>query len=378
MTNSSLDVKLASLAALCDAIPPPDAAAGAAASRRLDRLTKPPGSLGQFESLLVRLAAATGQVCPQVERRAVLLAAADHGVAAEGVSAYPQAVTAQMVLNFLAGGAAINALARAAGARLILVDAGVCEPVTASPTGDVAFEVLRLGAGTGNIAREPAMSALQALEGLLAGAALVEREHERGLDVLALGEMGIANTTPTAAITSALTGAPPEQTVGRGTGVNDAALDHKRHIVQLALDRYGANAALPEAARTPHASALDTLIQLGGFEIAVLAGATLAAAARRVPVLLDGYITAAAALVAASLAPQVRPYLLASHRSAEPGHALALAHLGLTPSNGAGPLLDLGLRLGEGSGAALALPLIASACHAMREMATFEEAGVSG
>jgi nicotinate-nucleotide--dimethylbenzimidazole phosphoribosyltransferase len=294
----------------------------------------------------------------------VLLAAADHGVAAEGVSAYPQAVTAQMVLNFLAGGAAINALAAAANAQIVVVDAGVASELPDHP------QLKRLGirAGSGNIAREPAMSEAEALAALAAGVVIVETLWTSGLNVLALGEMGIANTTPAAALTSAICGAPPELTVGRGTGVNEATLSHKRTIVARALLR----AALPA-----NADGLRVLCELGGLEIALLAGATLAAAARRVPVLLDGYITTAAALVVDCLTPTVRPYLFASHCSAEPGHRLALAHLGLSAENGAGPLLQLDLRLGEGSGAALALPLLVSATRLMRDMATFDEAGVS-
>jgi nicotinate-nucleotide--dimethylbenzimidazole phosphoribosyltransferase len=350
---------------LCAAIPTADQEAAAAARVRLDTLTKPRDSLGQLEALLLRLAASTGAVCPGLEQRAILLAAADHGVAAEGVSAYPQAVTAQMVLNFLTGGAAINALAQAAGARILLVDAGVASDLPDNP----ALRRLNIRRGSGNIAREPAMQPHEATGALLAGAALLEEEATRSLDVLALGEMGIANTTPAAALTSAFTGAGPEQTVGRGTGIDDATLQHKRAIVAQALQRLPAPAASSDA--------LTLLRELGGLEIAVMAGAMLAAATRRIPVLLDGYITTSAALVAAALAPNLRTHLFAAHCSAEPGHALALAHLGLTTEAGAGPLLQLDLRLGEGSGAALALPLLTSATRLMRDMATFEQAGVS-
>ncbi len=367
----------AALEAFCRAVPGPDEATAAAARRRLDTLTKPPGSLGQIEALLARLAASTGQVCPSLERRAVLLAAADHGVAAEGVSAFPQAVTGQMVLNFLSGGAAINALAAAANARIILVDAGIVADVPDHP--DLAR--LSIRRGSGNIAREPALTRAEATAALLAGAALVERHNANGLDILALGEMGIANTTPAAALTGACVGAPPALTVGRGTGVDDATLERKRAVVATALRRVADAHAIgvidsPDAA--PLAlDPLTILAELGGLEIAVLAGAALASAARRIPVLLDGYITTSAALIAAALAPNLRAHLFASHCSAEPGHALALAHLGLTAEQGAGPLLRLDLRLGEGSGAALALPLLASAARLMREMATFEQAGVA-
>lgn len=360
----------AELAARCAAVPLADAVAVAAARAHLDRLTKPRGSLGQLEDLLARLAGSTGQARPQVERRAIVLAAADHGVAAEGVSAYPQAVTAQMVANYLRGGAAINVLAASSGARLVVVDAGVIGPLPADP------RLRRLGgrAGSGNIAREPAMRPAEALQALLAGAALVDELWQDGLDLLALGEMGIANTTPAAALVSAVTGWPAARTVGRGTGIDDATLAHKIAVVEQALVRaHNAQAAphdeLPRAARL--------LAELGGREIAVLAGVALGAAARRVPVLLDGYITAAAALVAAELAPAVRDHLFAAHCSAELGHTLALAHLGLTVERGAGPLLRLDLRLGEGSGATLAMPVLVAATRLMSEMATFEQAGVS-
>lgn len=353
------------LAALCAAVPGADRTAAIAAQQRLDTLTKPRGSMGHVEHLLVRLAASTGQVCPSLEQRAVLLVAADHGVAAEGVSAYPQAVTAHMVRNFLEGGAAINALAAAADARIILVDAGVVGDMPDHP----ALHCLGIRRGSGNIAREPAMTPDEAQVALLAGAALVDEARTRpGLHLLALGEMGIANTTPAAALTSAFTGVAPEGTVGRGTGIDDAALAHKRTVVATALARAGAGSTT---------DALLLLCELGGMEIAVLAGATIAAASHRIPVLLDGYITTSAALVAAALAPQVSHHLLASHRSAEPGHALALAHMGLTAEQGAGPLLQLELRLGEGSGAALAMPLLLSATRLMRDMATFAQAGVA-
>ncbi|GAB4433270.1 MAG: nicotinate-nucleotide--dimethylbenzimidazole phosphoribosyltransferase [Chloroflexi bacterium OHK40] len=353
------------LATLCASVPPADTSAAAAARARLDRLTKPRGSLGQIEALLERLAGATGHVCPTIARPVVLLAAADHGVAAEGVSAYPREVTAQMVHNYLAGGAAINALAANAGARLVVLDAGVDADLPEGP------DLPRLGIrrGSGNIAREPAMTDDEALRALLGGAARAGELADAGADLLALGEMGIGNTTPAAAITSAVTGAPPDYTVGRGTGIDDATLARKVAVVAAALARWRSVGA--------PADGVGLLAQLGGLEIATLAGATLGAAARRVPILLDGYITAAAALAAVALAPTVRDHLIAAHCSAEPGHAIALEHLGLSEAHGAGPLLRLGLRLGEGSGAALAIPLITGATRLMREMATFDEAGVA-
>lgn len=358
------DERVELLSALCAAVAPADAGVVAAARARLDRLTKPQGSLGQIEDLIARLAGATGQVIPSMTRPAIVLAAADHGVSAEGVSAFPQAVTVQMCLNYLAGGAAINALAGAAGARLVVVDAGVAGDLPDDPR----LRRLAIRRGSGNIAREPAMSEAAAAAALLAGARLAGELIDEGVDLIALGEMGIANTTPAAALTSAFTGAPPMVTVGRGTGVDDEGLARKVAAVETALGR---------ARGAGTTGGLQTLAQLGGLEIAALAGAALGAAARRVPVLLDGYITTSAALAAAALAPAARDHMLASHCSAEPGHALALEHLGLTAEAGAGPLLRLGMRLGEGTGAALAMPLVAAAARVMREMATFDEAGVS-
>lgn len=358
------------LAALCAAVPSADRHAAAAAQQRLDSLTKPRKSMGQIEDLLVRLAASTAQVCPTIEHNVVLLAAADHGVADEGVSAFPQAVTAQMVLNFLSGGAAINALAAAAGARIVLVDTGVVGHLDNHPL------LHRAGSrrGSGNIAREAAMHHHEALDLLLAGAAMVNqvKEQSGGLHLLVPAEMGIANTTPAAALTSAFTGAPPDETVGRGTGIDDAMLAHKRNIVATALRRMHETTEVSQ----PWSQPLTMLCELGGLEIAFLAGAMLGAAAQRIPVLLDGYITTSAALVAAALAPDVAHHLIAAHRSQEPGHQVALARLGLTVEQGAGPLLQLDLRLGEGSGAALAMPLLSSAISMMRDMATFEQAGV--
>jgi nicotinate-nucleotide--dimethylbenzimidazole phosphoribosyltransferase len=341
---------------LCAQVPDPNPATAAAARARLDRLTKPPGSLGALEPLIVRLAAITGQVQPTFAQPAVLLAAGDHGVVHEQISAYPQSVTAQMVLNFLRGGAAINALAASAGARVIVVDAGVVADLPDHP----GLQRASAGRGTRNLLREPAMTRAEAAAAIVAGARIAADEIESGLDLLALGEMGIGNTTAAACLTSAFTGAPPELTTGRGAGLDDARLEHKRAVVAAALGR----------ARPMPADALGVLAELGGFEIAFLAGAALAAAARRVPVVLDGYITASAALVGVTLAPNLRHFLIAAHRSAEPGHRVALDHLDLQP------LLTLDMRLGEGSGAAIALPIIQGAARVMRDMATFEQAGV--
>ena len=324
--------------------------AGDDARRAYDGKTKPRRSLGRLEELGVRLAEIRGFVPDSLEA-AVVVAAGDHGVAAEGVSAYPSEVTAQMVLNFASGGAAINVLARQAGARLVLVDAGVAVPVDTP-----GVRELRLGPGTASFTSGPAMTDDQASRGLEAGAALVD---ELGVDVVGLGEMGIGNTTSASAITAALLDVPPEWVCGRGTGVDDAGLARKVDAVRRGL------AANP--AREP----LSVLAGLGGFEIAVLAGVVLGCARNRAVALLDGFITTAAALVAVRLEPGVGDVLIASHLSPEPGHALLLDALQLRP------LLDLELRLGEGSGAALALPLLRSAVAILAEMATFEDAGVT-
>jgi nicotinate-nucleotide--dimethylbenzimidazole phosphoribosyltransferase len=338
-------------------IAPLDEAAMAAARARQERLTKPRGSLGRLEALSVQLAGILGQALPRLEHKVIITMAGDHGVVAEGVSAYPQEVTAQMVRNFLAGGAAINVLAAHVGARVVVADLGVAAEL-GSPPGLVNAKV---APGTANIARGPAMSRDQALLALLNGAAIVEREIAHGLDIVGLGEMGIGNTTPSAAIAAALTGRSPAEIVGHGTGVDEAGLARKLAAVQRAL----------AVNRPDPLDTLDVLAKVGGFEIGGLAGAMLAAAAARRPVVVDGFISSAAAMIAVGLTPQVRPYLIASHRSQERGHRLMLDWLGLHP------LLDLDLRLGEGTGAALGMWLAEAACRTLSQMATFDQAGVS-
>jgi nicotinate-nucleotide--dimethylbenzimidazole phosphoribosyltransferase len=318
------------------------------ARRSYDAKTKPRGSLGRLEDLGCRIAGIRGFV-PERLVPVIVVAAADHGVAVEGVSAYPQEVTWQMVANFAAGGAAINVLARQAGARLIVVDAGV-----ASPFEHELVRSVRIGPGTANIATGPAMTAAQSELALAAGGDLVAELD--GVDVVALGEMGIGNTTSASALTAAILGVDPELVCGRGTGLDDEGVGRKIATVRRAL---AANAGQ------------DPLAALGGFEIAFLAGVALACERRRIVVLLDGFITTAAALAAARISPSVQDVLIASHRSPEPGHALALQALGIEP------ILDLGLRLGEGSGAALALPLLQSSIAILNEMATFADAGVT-
>jgi nicotinate-nucleotide--dimethylbenzimidazole phosphoribosyltransferase len=348
---------MSSLSRLREAIGPPAVEALAEARRHLDQLTKPPGSLGRLEEIAARLVALTGHA-PGVDQPVVFTFAADHGVVAEGVSAYPQVVTAQMVENFLRGGAAINVLARQAGARVVVADFGVAAPV-APAAGLVSCPI---AAGTANMARGPAMTVAEATRAVERGAALAGDAMDAGADLLATGEMGIGNTTAAAAITAAITGAAPEAVTGRGTGIDDQGWRRKVEVVRRALD----------VNRPDPADGLDVLTKVGGFEIAGLVGVILAGAARAVPVALDGYIATAAALVAVTLAPHTSHALFAAHRSAEPGHDLALRHLALTP------YLDLSLRLGEGTGAALFIHLARAACLIYREMATFKSAGVSG
>jgi nicotinate-nucleotide--dimethylbenzimidazole phosphoribosyltransferase len=345
------------LTKLRDAIGGPRAGAAAAAQRHLDTLTKPPSSLGRLEELAVRMVALTGQP-PRIASPVIFTFAADHGVVAEGVSAYPQSVTAQMVENFLRGGAAVNVLARQASARVVVADFGVATPLGAA----VGLVVRRVGPGTRNMTLGPAMSREQAVQAVEAGAALAEEAIAAGADLLGTGEMGIGNTTAASAMTAAFIGAPPTAVTGRGTGVDDMGWRRKVAAVRQALD---VNAPDP-------ADGLDVLAKVGGFEIAGLAGVILAGAAYRVPVALDGFIAGAAALVAVALAPEARHALFASHRSTEPGHVLLLRHLGLEP------YLVLDMRLGEGTGAALFVPLARAAAAIYAEMATFKSAGVDG
>ncbi|HSB00995.1 MAG TPA: nicotinate-nucleotide--dimethylbenzimidazole phosphoribosyltransferase [Anaerolineales bacterium] len=338
-------------------IPPLEEAAMQSARARQDRLTKPRGSLGRLEELSVQLAGMKADPFPALERKGVIVMAADHGVALEGVSAYPPEVTAQMVLNFLRGGAAINVLARQAGARVAVVDIGVATELETVP-GLVQRKVM---CGTRNQAQGPAMTRAEAEQALQVGVDVLNEEARRGLDIVATGDMGIGNTTPSSAIAAALTGLPVPQVVGRGTGIDDEGLQRKIKVIErsLRVNRPAAN------------DALDVLHKVGGLEIAGLAGVMIAAAGRRIPVVVDGFISTAAAMIAVGLAPRVRAYLIAAHQSVEIGHQAMLRHLNLTP------LLDLNLRLGEGTGAALAFHLIEASTRILREMATFDEAGVS-
>ena len=335
-------------------IAPLDAAAMAAVREHLDRLTKPPGSLGRLERVVEQLAGITGSVTPRLDHPAVVVFAGDHGVTAQGVSAYPSDVTAQMVANFVRGGAAINVLARAAGAELVVVDVGVGGPELPVSR--------RIRPGTRDMTVEAAMTREEAVAAIDVGRDVTQDLIGKGCDVVALGEMGIGNSTAASALVAALTGRAPADVTGRGTGLDDDAVRHKVSVIEAALRRHQGRSDDP----------LGMLAAVGGLEIAALVGAMLAAAEARIPVVLDGFITGAAALVAASMAPNLPDRLIASHRSAEPGHRVVLESLGLEP------LLDLELRLGEGSGAALALPMLRAATLLLREMATFDSAGISG
>jgi len=327
-----------------------------AARERQSRLTKPAGSLGRLEELSIRIAGMTGKLDPPLDDAVVFTLAADHGVADEGVSAYPADVTAQMVANFLRGGAAINVLARAAGARVVVADLGVKSDLAAAE-GLVSRKIRR---GTANITRGPAMSLDEARAAIEAGRALV-REHRP--DIAITGDMGIGNTTASAAIVCALTGLDPDAVVGRGTGVDDSGLERKRHAVRDALRVNASAIAIGPA---------ETLAAVGGLEIAGLVGVILESARSRKPVIIDGFISGAAALVASRMALGATDFMIASHRSHELGHGAVLEQLGLKP------LLDLDLRLGEGTGGALALSIVRASMRLLNEMATFEDAGVSG
>ena len=345
-------------AILADVVPtirPLDEETARAAQAALDRKTKPRGSLGRLEALAVHLAAIAGTVTPEPVRSTIVVAAGDHGYAEEGVSAYPQEVTGQMLANFVAGGAAVSVLARAVGAEVVVVDAGVVAPVE-----DDRIRAIRIGPGTANATRGPAMTREQALRAIDAGAALADELAGRGVNAIVLGEMGIGNSTAAAAVHAELLGVDAADVCGPGTGLDAAGVRRKVGVVERA-----------RAANPSPGDAVDVLAAFGGFEIAFLVGVALSAAANRVAVVLDGFIACAAALVAARLGPAATEYMIAAHVSTERGHALGLRALGLSP------LLDLELRLGEGSGGALALPLLQAARSILVEMATFEDAGVT-
>ncbi|MFG2108324.1 nicotinate-nucleotide--dimethylbenzimidazole phosphoribosyltransferase [Micromonospora chersina] len=347
------------------AIRPLDEAAMAAARELQGRLTKPAGSLGALEPLSVRLAGLAGTCPPPLpEPAAVAIFAGDHGVHAQGVTPWPQEVTAQMIANFVAGGAVVNAFARQAGASVTVVDIGVATPLPVEPTADPAGPRLvaaNVRPGTRDLTVTAALTRDEARAAVETGIRIAGELVDAGAGILLTGDMGIGNTTPAAALIAAFTGVDPAAATGRGTGVDDETYARKVGVVRAALDRHAPDPADP----------LGVLAAVGGLEHAALAGLVLGAAARRVPVLLDGVIAVSAALVAAAFAPDAVGAMVAGHRSAEPGATAALRHLGLDP------LIDLGLRLGEGTGALLALPVVTGAVRVLHEVATFDSAGVA-
>jgi nicotinate-nucleotide--dimethylbenzimidazole phosphoribosyltransferase len=337
-----------------------DEAAMCKAQERLDNLAIPRHSLGRLTRLARVVAGITGNARPPFKHKVIFTMAGDHGVVEEGVSAFPQQVTKEMVHNFVRGGAAINVLARHVGARVVVVDMG-----TAADLGDLvkAGKIVskKVAAGTRNFARHRAMTREQAVQAIEAGIRTVGEAGGAGLDLMGVGDMGIGNTTPSSAIIAAFSGRPAREVTGRGTGIDDATFDKKVQVIERALAMH----------KPDPADALDVLSAVGGFEIAGIAGAVLAGAARRVPVVIDGFIATAGAVVAVHLAPQVKDFIIASHRSVEVGHRVMLTHLGLHP------LLDLDLRLGEGTGAALGISLVEASIKIMTEMLTFDEARVT-
>ncbi|MGH9046912.1 MAG: nicotinate-nucleotide--dimethylbenzimidazole phosphoribosyltransferase [Acidimicrobiales bacterium] len=350
------------MSALGDAsgrVVPVDAVAGAAARTLYDRLTKPPGSLGRLEDIGAQLSAISGKCPPPIPDPAtVAVFAGDHGVLAEGISPWPQEVTAQMVANFGAGGAAVNVLSKQVGAGVVVVDVGVAADLAEFP----GLRRSKVRPGTANLAKGPAMSEAEALAALDVGASLAAELAAGGTRCLLTGDMGIGNTTPSAALIAVLCQRPGAEVTGRGTGIDDERMIRKIEIVERAVER-----ANEEGPSTP----VQLLASIGGLEIAALAGYIIGGSAAGLPVLLDGVIALAGAVVAAAIVPDSVGYMIAGHRSTEPGATAALGHLGLDP------LLDLGMRLGEGTGACLALPVLQSAARVVREMATFDAAGVS-
>ena len=327
------------------------------ARTRQDNLTKPAGSLGQLEDISIQIAGIQGKASPIIKNKAVIVMAADHGVVAEGVSAYPQEVTPQMVHNFLNGGAGINVIAKQIGARILIVDIGVAAPMAAHK----GLISRRIRNGSANMATGPAMTEKEATAALEVGISLLQEQAALGLDIVGTGDMGIGNTTPSAAICAVMTGKSPATVTGRGTGIDDKQLQHKTAVIEKAI---GVNKPDPK-------QPLAVLAKVGGLEIAGLAGVMLGAGSLRIPVVIDGFISGAAALIAAGLAPNVKNFMIAGHMSVEPGHKVMLEHLGLKP------LVNLGMRLGEGTGAALGIFLCETATRILNEMATFGEAGVA-
>lgn len=326
------------------------------AQTRLDQLTKPPGSLGKLEDIAIKLAGITSELYPNLTSRQLILFAADHGVVAEGVSAFPQEVTEAMVVNFLKEGAAVNVFAKQAQTEIKLVDIGMCADLE-HPN----LHQHKVKAGTDNFCQKPAMSKEEAILALEVGIQMAQVAQTQGVNILATGEMGIGNTTASSALAAVLTQLPIESVVGKGTGLDREGLKRKISAIRRGIELNKPNYQDP----------LDTLAKVGGLEIAGLAGLILGAASLRIPIVIDGFISSAAALVAAKIAPASKNFMLASHASAEPGHAQVLAEIGLEP------LIYMDMRLGEGTGAVLALHLVEAAILVMRDMATFAEAGIT-
>jgi len=328
------------------------------AQKRLDSLTKPLGSLGRLEELAKKVVGITRKMSPGVDKKVIVVMAGDHGVTEEKVSAYPQEVTAQMVLNFARGGAGINVLARHIGAKVIVVDMGVAVDL------DEELHIVnkKIAYGAKNFLKGPAMTREEAIQSIEAGIEVIEEIGKERLDILGIGDMGIGNTTPSSAIIAAFSGCNVREVTGRGTGINDETFNRKVKVIEKGIS---INAPDPE-------DPIDVLSKVGGFEIGGLAGCVLAAAAYRVPVVIDGFISTAGALIATEMAPTAKEYIIASHISQEVGHRLMLERMGLKP------LLDLHLRLGEGTGAALGMSLVEAGVKILKEMATFADAAVSG
>ena len=324
---------------------------------RLDNLTKPQGSLGRLEELAKQICGITGKESPLLRDKVIFTMASDHGVTEEGVSAYPKEVTSQMVYNFLSGGAGINVLANHVGARVVVIDIGVASDLKP----DRRLVIKKINYGTKNMAREPAMTRDEAVKAIRAGIEIFEDEFKRGIDIAGTGDMGIGNTTASSAITAVFTKNPIEEITGRGAGLDDKGLKNKIDIIRKSISLNKPDPSDP----------VDVLSKVGGFEIAGLAGIILAAASKRVPVVIDGFISGAAALIAFQIEPKAKDYMIAGHCSAEKGHKFILEHIGLKP------LLDLDLRLGEGTGGALGIGLADAAIKILTQMATFKSAKVS-
>ncbi|MFH1868720.1 MAG: nicotinate-nucleotide--dimethylbenzimidazole phosphoribosyltransferase [Candidatus Omnitrophota bacterium] len=325
--------------------------------QRLDNLTKPRGSLGRLEELAKQVVAITAKDNPSLSNKVIFTFAADHGVVDEGVSAYPKEVTAQMVYNFIRGGAGINVLAKHIGARVVVADVGVSVDLEESP----GLVIKKINYGTKNMVKGPAMDRNEAIRSIEVGIEIFAKEYNNGIEIIGTGEMGIGNTTPSSAITATFTGEEIKNVTGRGTGIDDAALENKVRVIQDAISVNKPDPSDP----------IDVLSKVGGYEIGALCGLILAAASKRVPVVIDGFISATAALLAYKIEPKVKDYLIAGHCSVEQGHKVILRHIGLKP------VLDMDLRLGEGTGAALAIGIVEAGIKILTEMATFASAGIS-